>query len=141
MITEPTWNECFKLFLEDRAKEIFALIHRYAIGPAADMAARYSAQSDSIEETPLDGKERLKDMLADGRVRVGDRVYVRKQPDRFATIVNGETVEYEGQEMPINSWGQLMTGWPSISIYDSVILERTGQALKNLRKEILTETV
>jgi hypothetical protein len=140
MITEPTWNECFKLFLEDRAKEIFTLIHRYAMSPATEMATRFGAQSENIEDTPIDGKERLKDMLADGRVRVNDRVFVRKQPNRFATIVDGETVEFEGVKMLINTWGQMLTGWPSINIYDSVLLERTGQPLKSLRKEVLTES-
>jgi hypothetical protein len=141
MITEPIWNECFKLFLEDRAKEIFTLIHRYAALPASDMAARFSSQSDSGDDSFEDRWERLKDMLADGRVQVNDRVFVRKQPDRFATIIDGENVDFEGRRMLVNAWGQLMTGWPSINIYDSVILERTDQPLKNLRKELTTEPV
>lgn len=139
MINEPTWNECFKLFLEERAKQIFTLIYRYAMSPANDMAARYGSQSEGVEDTLAEGRERLKDMVADGRVRVNDRVFVRKQPDRFAKIIDGETVEFEGQQMLINTWGQLMTGWPSINIYDSVILERTGHPLKSLRKEFSTE--
>jgi hypothetical protein len=63
------------------------------------------------------------------------RVFVRKYPNRFARIIDGETVDFEGKQMPINAWGQMMTGWPSINIYESVVLERTGQPLKGLRKE------
>lgn len=135
MISEPIWNECFKLFLEERSKDIFNLIQRYAIAPAADMISKYSTQVEIIEDVPSDGRERLKDMLADGRVHLNDRVFVRKQPNRFAKILDGESVEFEGKQMLINTWGQMMTGWPSINIYDSVILERTGQPLKTLRRE------
>jgi hypothetical protein len=135
MVNDPTWNECFKLFLEERSKKIFELILRYAISPASEMSGRYGVQSEDSEDTDLNSKERLKDMLADGRIKVGELVFVRKQPNRFARILDGETVEYEGEKLPINSWGQLMTGWRAISIYDAVILERTRQPLKSLRRE------
>src|SRR5205085_3864128 len=62
MISEPTWNECFKLFLEERAKNIFTLIQRYAIAPAGDMVSKHSAQAETIEYSTSDGRDRLKDM-------------------------------------------------------------------------------
>jgi hypothetical protein len=133
MITEPTYNNYFGLFLNDRAKQIMQLIRKYAIDPAAEMALRYGAQSDSTEGRVSESRLRLPDMLADGRVRVGDRVYVKKQPSRMATITDGENVEFEGKHMTINAWGEQATGWPSINIYVSVILERTGQPLGELR--------
>ncbi len=75
-------------------------------------------------------------MLANGRVRVGDRVFVSKSPDLKATIVNGDEVEFEGQRLPINAWGQRVAGWKAINIYESVTLERTGQPLKTLRESV-----
>ncbi len=138
MITDPTWNECFKLFLEERSRKIFDLIHRYAISPAGEMSGRYSVQSDDSDDDGGGNKERLKDMLMDGRVKIGDSVFVRKQPDKLATIIDSETVEFEGEKMAINTWALSMTEWRSISIYDAVILERTGQPLKSLRREVNT---
>lgn len=79
------------------------------------------------------GKQRLADFIANGKVHVGERVHVNKQTAEFATIVDGQHVEYKGEKMLINTWGQKMTGWSSISIYDSVILARNGQPLKSLR--------
>jgi hypothetical protein len=32
-------------------------------------------------------------------------------------------------------WGQQITGWTSINIYEQVCLERTGQTLDSLRGE------
>jgi hypothetical protein len=73
-------------------------------------------------------------MIADGRVKIGDRVYVRKNPDKFAVIVEPDgTIEYAGQRMGMNLWGQEMTGWPTINIYESILLERTNEPLDTLR--------
>lgn len=133
MITEPAWNGHFRLFLDQRAKAIFALIERFAIAPAEDMATRFGIQVDLTESFSAGSQLRLKDMIADGKVDIGERIFVRKQPNLYATIVDGETVEFDGKQMPINTWGQQMTGWVSINIYESVILSRTGEPLGNLR--------
>jgi hypothetical protein len=55
----------------------------------------------------------------------------------MATIVSGSEVEYLGRRMPINAWGQEVTGWSSINIYANVCLERTGQSHKSLREAVL----
>ena len=73
-------------------------------------------------------------MIADGRIKIGDRVFVRKCSDQYATIVDQDgTVEYNGQRWAINTWGQKVTGWPTINIYENVILERTDKPLGSLR--------
>ncbi len=128
MISEHTWNSLFGMFLQDRANAIFRVIKKYAVEPATTMTERYSAAGEE-QETAINalGKARLKDMIASGRLLAGERVFTRKQPNKFATIVDGETVEFNGQRVLINTWGQQMTGWSTINIYDSVILERTGQ--------------
>ncbi len=133
MITDATWNSHFKLFLEERAETIFDYIKHYTTDVAAEMISRYGNQAESSQEIQLPAKPRLKDLIAEGKVLAGERVFTRKCPDRFATIVDGDTVEFEGKQLPINTWGQQMTGWSSISIYNSVFLERTRQPLKNLR--------
>lgn len=137
ILSDETWNGLFGSFIEDRAKAIFALIQRYAIAPLAEMEATYGVPTGFGDEeaVPRGGPDRLPAMLADGRLRVGDRVYVAAHPDKPATIVSGNDVEYAGQRMPINAWGQLITGWASIRIYTSVYLERTGKPLGALREQ------
>jgi hypothetical protein len=136
LITDPTWNEMFKMFLEERAGKIFGLIERYAIAPANEVAQQFGATvSETTEATRNHHKARLRDLLASGLVQAGERVFVRSHPDHFATIVDGNTVECEGQRLSINMWGQQITGWTSINIYEQVCLERTGQPLDSLRGE------
>lgn len=135
MITDETWNSHFKLFLEERAERIFDLIKHYTTEVATEMAARYGSQAEGSQEIQVPVRPRLKDLITEGKVLVGERVFTRKRPDQFATIIDGDTVEFEGEQMPINTWGQQMTGWSSISIYNSVFLVRTGQPLKNLREQ------
>jgi len=135
MITDETWNSRFKPFLEERAERIFDLIKHYTTEQAGEIIACYGDQLEGIQNTHVPVKPLLKDMIAEGKVSVGEQVFTRKRPDRCATIVDGDTVEFEGEHMSINAWGQQMTGWSAISIYNSVFLERTGQPLKNLREQ------
>jgi hypothetical protein len=134
---EPLWNESFKMFLEDRAKSIFGLVEQYAIKPLKEMIEQHGLQTEidaSINEIN-NRKSFLKDMIADGRIRIGDRVFVRKHPDKYAVIIDKDgTVEYGGQQYSINVWGQMMTGWSSINIYTNVFLEKTKEPIDNLRQ-------
>jgi hypothetical protein len=135
MIADSSWNSYFKTFLEFRAQAIFGLIEQYAILPASDMSARHGLQSETPEVPSSPKKPRFKDMVSNGRIKQGDRLYTRKNPDRIAIVAEGDLVEYEGKFYPINVWGEQVTGWSSINIYDSVILERTGQPLRSLRED------
>jgi hypothetical protein len=136
IIAESLWNEGFKMFMEERARSVFGLVEQYAIQPFTDMVNRYGLVTDvdASGDTSNQRKARLRDMIADGRVNIGDRVFVRKHSDQYATIVGQDgTVEYHGQRYPINTWGQQMTGWPTINIYESVLLERTNEPIGSLR--------
>jgi len=135
MITDETWDILFKLFLEDRAQSIFDLIEKYTFERIAKMDALYSMQTTSGEPVKVPTKPRLRDLISTGKIHIGEPVFTKKQPDQLATIIDGDTVDYQGEKLPINTWGQQMTGWSSISIYNSVFLVRTGQPLKNLREQ------
>lgn len=134
MITDETWDVHFKLFLEERALRIFDIIKEYTIERALEMSTRHGMQVSDSEMMKVPMRPRLKDLISTGKIQVGEQVFTKKQPDQIATIVDGDTVEYRGERLPINTWGQRMTGWSSISIYNSVFLVRTGQPLKDLRE-------
>jgi len=110
------------------------------IYPRAFIASRPELDIDNDEmefdePTRLSGRDRLPDMLADGRVQLGDRVYAVGHPDKVATIASSNEVTYEGRRLAINAWGQQVTGWASINIYANVYLERTGKPLGTLRAQ------
>jgi len=135
MLSDNTWDGLFRTFAEERAKNMFALIVQYAVSPLAEMASLHGVQSEIELDEPerITDRNRLPNMLADGRVRIGDHVYATGHPQYVATIVSGNEVEYQSRRLTINAWGQEITGWASINIYASIYLERTGQPLKSLR--------
>jgi hypothetical protein len=107
MRSDRTWDGLFRTFIAERAKKIFALIARYVIAPLAEMEAAHGVPSGIVDDdekrrTDLD---RRPNMIADGRVQVGERVYVAAHPDQLATIVSGSQVAYEGQRISMNAWG------------------------------------
>ena len=122
LLTDADWNTEFSQFLDERAERMFALIEQYTTQQAADIAALHV--SDAAEQDAALNRQKLADFIAAGKIQVGERVYTKKQPTEFAVIVDGQYVTYKGQKMLINTWGQQMTGWESISIYASVFLAR-----------------
>jgi len=134
MTADSTWNTHFKLFLTERAERLFELIKHYTTDSTAEMFQLFGSQSESNQNIAVVVKPRLKDLIASGKVSVGDKVYVRKAPNRIASIVDSDTVEFEGKYLPINSWGQQITGWSSINIYNYVVLARTGESLEKIRE-------
>lgn len=136
MINDPDRNFFFKFFLDERAKAIFALIERHTISPSADIIAKHGAQVEESSMNPGSSRPRLKDLIALGQVRIGDRVFVKHHPDMLATIVGEDLVEFQGERLPINLWGQRVTGWSSINIYANTVLERTDQLLESIRTSL-----
>jgi hypothetical protein len=78
----------------------------------------------------------IPDLLESDRLRPGDTIYARKSPEHRATIINAESVEYQGRRWTYNDWGKQVTGWSAINIYREFIVQRTGQTLDELRNEI-----
>ena len=136
LMTDASRDNFFSSFLEERAQRIFGLIQQYAITPLSAMASAHGApMSLNVDEPEHDlNPNRLPAMIADGRVIVGERVYVTKHPEQLAVLVSGTDVLYDDQRMSINTWGQRITGWESINVYASVYLERTNQPLGALRR-------
>jgi hypothetical protein len=140
MINDPDRNFFFKLFLDERASALFELIKKYAISPTVEIIATHGVQLDDAPMAIANTSIKLKDLLSRGDVRKGDRVYIRKHKERPAIILSGDIVEFEGERIPINMWGQRVTGWSSINIYENAVLERTGQTLDSIRDSILNQS-
>jgi hypothetical protein len=79
---------------------------------------------------------RVADLLGAGLLKPGDVVYTKKRPGLRATVVNAKVVRYEGKQWRYNEWGTHVTGWAAINIYQQVVLDRTGQTLDDLRKQL-----
>lgn len=81
---------------------------------------------------------RLPDMIEWGLViPMEDKLFVQGHPDHPALLLDGHRVAYGGEPMGINDWARLITGWSAINIYASVVVEREGRTLGELRREYL----
>ena len=105
MIHDSSWDDYFSLFLDERADQIFGKIEAVTSALVSEMVKDFGTPNDVADLTQHKEKAKLKDLLALGKIQVGERVYTRKRPNQFATIVDGDTVDFEGKKMLINTWG------------------------------------
>lgn len=94
--------------------------------PTADKAADQSSPRRRLQST--------QDLIELGRLKVGDTLTIRGRDNSVARVLDGRHVEFNGQRMTFNEWGQRVTGWPSIRIYTMACLA-DGRTLDELRDQ------
>lgn len=72
-------------------------------------------------------------------LKAGEVLYNRVDPKQTATVVDDKHVSFNGKQIEYNKWGQEITGWSSINIYEWTVHEPTGKTLDALRREKLNE--
>lgn len=82
---------------------------------------------------------RLPQMIQWGVVKLKDRLYIWGHEDQPALLINDNEVVYNAQIMSINDWAKLITGWTSVNIYESTVLERDGRTLHQIRLDYMEE--
>ena len=78
-------------------------------------------------------------LLKWGLIAQGDTVYISTSPSETATVKDDKQVVYQGQDMAFNAWGQQITGWSAINIYEWTVDEKTKKTLDALRREKVQE--
>ncbi len=82
---------------------------------------------------------RVADLFRRGLIKPGEKVSIHTgNSDYYATVLNENRVEYNGQHLSYLAWGKQATGWSAMSIYDWVRVERNGshKLLGELREEL-----
>ena len=132
LIGDSALGRFFKKFLDDRAKRIFSVIEKYAIHPTEDMKEKFGTQANN----PLNDLRRstMKDLITLGLLQVGELIYIGKNPEKVAKVLDYKNIEFEGQQMTIHTWIELMIGKKSRSIYKDVYLQRTESFIDTLRQ-------
>jgi hypothetical protein len=69
-----------------------------------------------------------------GRLKAGDSLTIRGRENSMARVIDGRHVDFRGQRVTFNDWGQRVTGWPSIRIYTMACLP-DGRTLDQLRDD------
>ena len=70
-----------------------------------------------------------------GLVQEGDKLHIRTHDSDEAEAVDPNYVKYRGQQVKYNDWGKMITGWPTINIYEWTIHNKSDKSLDVLRRE------
>ncbi len=108
--------------------------------PPADVVEPPQRPPAVISEKPVRSsgpRKRLQstqDLIDLGRLTVGDVLSIRGREDSSARVLDGRYVEFKGERITFNEWGQRVTGWPSIRIYTMACVA-DGRTLDQLRDQ------
>lgn len=72
-------------------------------------------------------------------VKPGDVLTIRNSGNSQAIVRNHKEVDFQGEPLSFNKWGQKVTGWSSICIYEWAYSERLQKTLDDARREKLQE--
>jgi len=76
-----------------------------------------------------------------GLLKKGDKLYIKNHDKEasMAEVIDERFVNYKGNKITYNQWGQYVTGWSSICIYAWAVKLDCDKTLDSLRKEKLRE--
>jgi len=107
-----------------------------AIATETHSAPTYTALNKgdgaSAPNSPRRRLQSTQDLIELGRLKVGDTLSLRGRDDSTVRVLDGRHVEFKGERMTFNEWGQRVTGWPSVRIYTMACL-LDGRTLDQLR--------
>ena len=72
-----------------------------------------------------------------GVIKSGDIVVIKNFDNSEAVVINTKTVEYNSQKLTFNQWGEKVTGWSALSVYEWTIVKGSEKTLHEIRKEKL----
>lgn len=70
-----------------------------------------------------------------GIIKGGDSVVIKNRDNSEATVIDSKYVDFKGEKLTFNKWGQKVTGWSSIRIYDWVLIKGKDKTLHEMRQE------
>ncbi|MCY6483803.1 hypothetical protein OW763_05500 [Clostridium aestuarii] len=85
-----------------------------------------------ITRTTLPGMDKLFEW---GIIKSGDAVVIKNRDNSEATVIDAKYVDFNGEKLTFNKWGQKVTGWSSIRIYDWVLIKGNDKTLHEMRQE------
>lgn len=75
---------------------------------------------------------KMPELIGWGIIKTGDKLKIKGRDDSEAEVVDAHDVIFKGETLSYNNWGQKVTGWSTINIYDWAVNE-DGKTLAALR--------
>ncbi|NFR24827.1 hypothetical protein [Clostridium sporogenes] len=93
----------------------------------------YTAKRDTpITRNIFPGMDKLFEWAI---IKAGDAVVIKNRDNSEATVIDSKYVDFKGEKLTFNKWGQKVTGWSSIRIYDWVLIKGKDKTLHEMRQE------
>ncbi|CAM2895409.1 hypothetical protein [Clostridium sporogenes] len=93
----------------------------------------YTTKSDTpITRNTFPGMDKLFEWAI---IKAGDAVVIKNRDNSEATVIDSKYVDFKGEKLTFNKWGQKVTGWSSIRIYDWVLIKGKDKTLHEMRQE------
>lgn len=136
---------CFELIPMNIGEEIFLKINK--ILPPQSLEDFYVEIDDNSIKNKLTNSPKITrtylprmDKLFEWEIiRSGDIVEIKNSIGSEAVAIDSEYVEYKGEKMTFNQWGEEVTKWSAINIYEWTIIKGYTKTLDQLRREKLIE--
>ncbi len=68
-------------------------------------------------------------------VKAGDTVVIKNFDNSQAIVIDSKYVDFNGQKLTFNQWGEKVTGWSALSIYEWTMIKEMDKTLDELRRE------
>ena len=78
-------------------------------------------------------------LMQQGIIKAGDDIYVINHPEDIASVIDANTVEFNGEKMSFNQFGCKVTGWSSIQTYAWIKIVGNSETLAELRYKKMQE--
>jgi hypothetical protein len=111
-------------------------LDEFIVGIKAPGAVKSKENGNKITRKTL---PRMEDLFEWHLVSPGDVLAIRGVDGKDATVKDQGSIEFNGEIIGYNDWGQRVTGWSSINIYEWAISKRLGKTLDQLRRERMTQ--
>ncbi|RUL55947.1 hypothetical protein [Lysinibacillus antri] len=84
---------------------------------------------------------RMGKLMEWGIIKEKDKVQIKGKPNSAAIVHSEKEVKYNNEILTFNQWGQKITGWNTINIYDwaELVKEDSAILLSELRKQKMAE--
>jgi len=137
---------CFALSPLEIGSQLFIDINR--ILPPLALENFYVEIEDKVKSSESDSQAktitrtylpRMDKLFEWGIVKKNDIVVLKGFDSSEATVIDYKRVEYNGKRMSFNRWGEKVTGWSAISIYEWAMIKDSEKTLDQLRREKLEE--
>jgi len=131
---------CFSIMPLKINNQVFLQVDRILPPPSIDgfyvdiedkKEAGVERNSTDIIRTNL---PRMPKLFEWGLLKKGDKIYIKNhdKEESMAEVIDQRLINYKGKKITCNQWGQDVTGWSSVCIYEWAIKLDCDRTLDNL---------